>query len=406
MQRSNLMKNLILKSLLSLAILLPAFAAGSAGASWDIRANLDLNLRIFVEDPRWPGQDDSSRQISLGGATEFRWRGDEARASIIPTLRYDATDDERSLADLREAYWAKEADDYELLVGFNTVFWGVTESVHLVDIINQTDAVADIDGEDKLGQPMLNLALQRDWGQVDLYLLPYFRERTFAGEDGRLRSPLVVDTDNPEYESSDEHNHVDIALRYSTFIGSVDIGLHAFSGTSREPRLLPDANGSALIPFYDQIDQLGLDLQYTGDAWLWKLEAIGRETQNGSFGAAVGGFEYTFYQVVESAADVGVLLELQYDGRNDTEPFALADNDIFAGIRLALNDTQDTALLAGVGYDLETAETYLNIEADRRLGDEYVIDLRARFFTNADASDRSYPIEKDDYLQVQLSRYF
>jgi hypothetical protein len=110
--------------------------------------------------------------------------------------------------------------------------------------------------------------------------------------------------------------------------------------------------------------------------------------------------------VVESAADVGVLLELQYDGRNDTEPFALADNDIFAGIRLALNDTQDTALLAGVGYDLETAETYLNIEADRRLGDEYVIDLRARFFTNADASDRSYPIEKDDYLQVQLSRYF
>lgn len=190
------------------------------------------------------------------------------------------------------------------------------------------------------------------------------------------------------------------------FIGNVDIGLSAFSGTSREPRLLPNANGSALIPFYDQNDQLGLDLQYTGDAWLWKLEAITHETQNDSFNAAVGGFEYTFYQVANSAADVGVLLELQFDGRDDAEPVTLADNDVFAGIRLALNDTQDTGVLAGIGYDLDTSETYVNVEADRRLGDDYVLELRARFFTNADPADTSFAIENDDYLQLQLSRYF
>ena len=57
------------------------------------------------------------------------------------------------------------------------------------------------------------------------------------------------------------------------------------------------------------------------------------------------------------AADVGVRLELQYDGRDDSEPVLLADNDLFAGVRLALNDTQDTAVLAGVGYDLDTSET-------------------------------------------------
>jgi hypothetical protein len=55
-----------------------------------------------------------------------------------------------------------------------------------------------------------------------------------------------------------------------------DIGLSAFSDTSREPRLLPNPIGSALIPFYEQIDLLGLDPQYTGHAWLWKLEAIRR----------------------------------------------------------------------------------------------------------------------------------
>jgi hypothetical protein len=400
------MKSPLLKSLVTISFLLSALAAETGRASWDVSSSVDLTTRVFTEDARWPGQDDATTQLSIAGTVEARYRGEESRASIIPYLRYDKTDDERSLADLREAYWAKEGEEFELLIGVNTVFWGVTESVHLVDIVNQTDAVADIDGEEKLGQPMINLELQRDWGLVSAYVLPYFRERTFAGEDGRLRTPLPVDTDNPQYESSDEENHVDLALRYSHYVGSVDIGVSAFSGTSREARLLPNQDGSELIPFYDQIDQLGLDLQYTGDAWLWKLEAIARETQNDSFNAAVGGFEYTFYQVADSASDVGVLLELQYDGRDDGEPVTLADNDLFAGIRLALNDTQDTAVLAGVGYDLETSETYVNIEADRRLGGDYVLELRARLFTNADQADTSYAIEQDDYLQLQLSRYF
>jgi len=400
------MKSFPFRSLLSLVILLSALIAGAGRASWDIASNIDLSVRVFPEDARWPGQDDATIQPSLAATAELRWRGDDARASIIPFVRKDATDDERSLADLQEAYWAREAESFELLLGVNTVFWGVTESVHLVDIVNQTDAVADIDGEDKLGQPMINLEVQRDWGLFSAYLLPYFRERTFAGVDGRLRTPLPVDTDNAQYESSSEENHVDVALRYSHFVGSVDFGISVFSGTSREPRLLPNADATALIPIYDQIDQLGLDLQYTGDAWLWKLETIARDSKTDSFGAAVGGFEYTFYQVVDSSADVGLLLELQYDGRDDSEPVTLADNDLFAGLRLALNDTQDTAILIGTGYDLETSETYLNIEAERRLGADYVFELRARFFTNAEPGDAIYAIESDDYLQLQLSRYF
>ena len=389
-----------------IALLLPAFIAGSAVAEWDRSARLDLDLRYFFNAPRWPGQDDSRLQGSIAGSAEFRYRGESSRASIAPYLRYDGIDEERSLADLPEAYWALEDYDYELLLGANTVFWGVTESVHLVDIINQTDAVADIDGEEKLGQPMINLSLPRDWGQIDLFVLPFFRERSFAGEDGRLRTPVPVDTDAAEYESSREQNHVDYALRYSHYVGDIDLGLSAFRGTSRDPRLLPSADGSALIPVYDLIDQVGLDLQYTRDAWLWKLEAIVRDTRNDRFAAAVGGFEYTFFQVVESNADIGVLLELQYDDRAEGEPFTLADNDVFAGMRLALNDVQDSELLAGVVHDVKTSETYFNVEAERRLGEVYVIELKARAFTNAVPGDSSYPISADDYIELKLSRYF
>ena len=81
-------------------------------------------------------------------------------------------DDRRSHFDVRELMYQRVFDDFELRAGLGRVFWGVTESYHLVDIINQTDLVEDIDLEDKLGQPLVNLTLIRDWGALDLFALP------------------------------------------------------------------------------------------------------------------------------------------------------------------------------------------------------------------------------------------
>ena len=391
-----------------LALLLLAPVAMADDASLDVSADVSVEMRYFPTDGRWPGQGTRAGEAALESTLELHWRnaGGDQRASLIPYLRWDGTDSERSLADLHEAYWALEKDAFQLLIGANVVFWGVTESEHLVDIINQTDAVADIDGEDKLGQPMISLSLQHDWGSLGLFVMPYFRERTFAGPDGRFRPPLPVDTDRPQFESPDGNRHVDLAVRYSHYIGDVDLGLSAFRGTNREPRLLPDAGGESLLPYYDQITQIGLDLQYTRNAWLWKLEAIARDGVEESFAAAVGGFEYTQFQVRNSALDVGLLAEYQYDGRGPAEPVTIADHDLFLGTRLAFNDAQDTAVLAGVGVDVRTSETYVNVEAERRLGQDYVLELRSRFFSGAKAGDVTYALSADDYVQLLVSRYF
>ncbi len=397
------MNRFLLVSLLAALSISPA-----RGGEVDISGSVEMQARAFWHDPQWVGQDDQALQGTVISTTEIRWynEGGNQRAAFIPYLRWDATDEERNLTDLKEAYWAIEGDDYELLVGANTVFWGVTESVHLVDIINQTDFAGDIDGEDKLGQPMVSLMLQRDWGEITAFVMPHFRERTFTGVDGRFRAPLPVDTDNPVFQSSGEEDHVDFALRYSHYIGDIDIGLNLFSGTSREPRFIPAADGQSLLPAYDQIDQFGVDVQYTKDAWLWKLEAIVRDGVTHSFAAAVGGFEYTFYQVSESSADVGLLLEYQYDGRNEFEPVTIADNDVFVGTRLAFNDVQDTAVLAGLSYDTDTSETFVNIEAERRFGDDWFVELQVRAFSGAGQSDATIWLQKDDYAQLSLARYF
>ena len=396
-------------SRLHTALLLASiFAAGTSGAEdWEVTGFVGLDTQAFWLDGQYQGQEDGLNPSVLL-QPEFYWRSDDGRqrVSIVGFARADSTDDERSHADLREAYWGIEGDGWDLTAGVSKVFWGVTESRHLVDVINQTDLVESIDEESKLGQPLLNLNLQRDYGRFGLYVMPYFRERTFPGVDGRFRAPLVVDTDNPIYESSDEENHIDLALRYSHYFGDVDIGAHVFQGTSREARFVVSPDGDRLLPVYDQMTQVGVDVQYTAEAWLWKLEAITRDTRFDSFMAAVGGFEYTFYGVSDSAADVGLLLEYLYDDRNGLSPSTASDNDLFIGTRLALNDADDTSVLAGVAVDLDTQELFLNIEAERRFGDNLSVELQLRTFMNAEPGETLFAIERDAYLQLRLSWYY
>jgi len=395
--------------ILTITLLLAAiFAASTSSAEdWDITGFVALDTQAFWLDGQYQGQENGVNP-SLLLQPELYWRSDDGqqRISVVGFARVDSQDDERTHADLREAYWGYEGKDWDATLGISKVFWGVTESRHLVDVINQTDLVESIDEESKLGQPLVNLNLQRDYGRFGVYVMPYFRERTFPGVEGRFRGPLPVDTNNPIYESSNEENHIDLALRYSHYIGDVDLGVHVFEGTSREARFVVAPEGDRLLPVYDQMTQFGVDVQYTAEAWLWKLEAIARDTRVDSFIAAVGGLEYTFYGVKNSAADVGVLIEYLYDDRNSVSPPTAFDNDVFIGTRLALNNAEDTSILAGVVIDLDTQEMFLNVEAEHRFSDTLSVDLQLRTFMNAEPGNALYAVKQDDYLQLRLSWYY
>jgi hypothetical protein len=208
--------------------------------------------RLFTEEAIHPGQDDHSASFAL--QPEYYHEFDSGSSfTFVPFLRVDSADRERTHFDIRELTYLAVHDDFELRLGVRKVFWGVTEVVHLVDIVNQTDLVENIDTEDKLGQPMVNLSVPRDWGTVDLFLLPYFRERTFPGRGGRLRGKIVVDTDQAVFENGAEEWHPDGVFRYSHTIEDLDFGVYQFIGTGREPTFIPGTNGSGnpvLIPFY------------------------------------------------------------------------------------------------------------------------------------------------------------
>ena len=386
--------------------------AAVAAAQPSVSGFVALDVQGFPHQPTFPQQDTNQVLPSILLQPEFTydWRNGNDRLTVVPMARLDFSDERRRRFDLREFNWLHAAPNWDLLVGVGKVFWGVTESRQLVDIINQQDRVEDLDGRDKLGQPMVRLAFAQDWGTLTLFALPYFRERTFRGEKGRLRAPLVVDTDNPQFESSLEEWHPDVAARWIHALGDWDVAVGYFRGTSRAPRFTLDIGDDGrprhLIPIYDQIDQASLELQWTVEAWLWKLEAISRWGHGEHFSAAVAGFEYSFFGLFGTALDLGIVAEYLYDGRGDEAPRTLFENDVFVGGRLAFNDVGGTSILAGAIVDDQTGATFITVEASRRLGDRWTIELESLAFFDVPPTGLLYSVRRDDYVQLRLSRFF
>ena len=373
---------------------------------FEVRGNIELQGRFFYETPLWPTQHDT--QISLAAVPEFYWSWNDGNDSFefVPSARVDQHDDDRTHMDIRELSWVHVSDDWETRIGIRRDFWGVTEFQHLVDIINQTDAVEDIDNEDKLGQPMVNVSLVKDWGILDLYLLPYFRERTFAGTEGRPSVPFV-NTNNPIYESSDEEKHLDWAVRWSHSIDDYEVALSWFDGTSRAPDLIPSLETGTLqlLPYYKQISQLGIEFQATLDDALWKLEIIRNNNSDKDYWALQGGIEYSQYGVFDSNADLGWIIEYGWDERG-TDGTSNFQNDIFLGTRLAFNDVDSSELLFGFGYDLDFSSTSILLEANKRFGDNVKIALDIRLFESDNSQEPLYLFRRDDHVQLTAQYYY
>ena len=314
-----------------------------------------------------------------------------------------------------------------MTVGSDIVFWGKTEVDQLVDIVNQVDGVEGTDGEDKLGQPMVALRRILEFGdfsgQASAFYFPYFRERTFLGEESRLRSGIVIDGHDARYETSQEEWTPSFAARLAGFYGDIDAGVHVFHGLSRDPAfevsriaLLTDPSGFRIVPdrlrpVYGRITQVGFDGQYTSGATLWKAEAIGRFDQRNlafekeDYAAAIAGVEHTLYGIGGTNADLGLIAEYAWDSRGDRAltPF---ENDAVVGARLALNDAQDTSALLTAAVDTETTELALRLEAERRLGESFTLSLVGQSFVDTDDDSLLNPLRDDHSLRITLSAFW
>ncbi len=318
-------------------------------------------------------------------------------------LRKDSEDSGRDLNDIQELYLINILEDKEIKLGVSKEFWGVTETSHRVDIINQTDFTEGFDGEEKLGQPMIKISLERQWGLLDIYTLLGFRERNFSGNKGRLRLPLSINEKGPLYSSSSKNKRADFAIRWSNYYDDFDIAISHFSGTSREPRFLPSANKiNELVPIYEVIDQTGLEIQYLLDGLAIKGEVISRSGQGERFSAATYGFEYTQVGVLQTRIDLGWVVEFNHDDRLESSPFVL-------GTRFSFNDIYDSQILSGFIVNDKSKELGFLLEASRRIGECCMLSLEGIYFDDTDEDNGQKKLfqafKDDDFLRAEFIYY-
>jgi hypothetical protein len=376
-------------------------------SSFEISGNVEIEGRGFFYDGRTPNFGQTDHSVSAEVRVEKFWDNDRQSFTFVPFFRFDDNDHERTHFDIREMRWVGAFGDYEVKVGIDKVFWGVTEAVHLIDIINQTDQVEDPDMEDKLGQFMVNVTYLHDWGVFEAYVLPGFRPRTFGSATTRPTNGFRIANNHEKYESGAGDKHVDYAARWSQSFDEWDVGLSHFYGTSRDPRfrLELDSMGPVLTPYYDQIHQSSLDAQWTHEAWLLKFEGLRRSGQGKTYYAAASGFEYTFFGLGDSAADLGIVAEYLYDNRHDSAPTPF-ENDVFIGGRWTANDIQDLNVLAGLIFDLDSNARIASVEASRRVGQSWKVSLDVRLFDSVPVKDPLYSNRAEDFIQLRLARFF
>jgi len=397
------------------AMLTYSYCFGTVVHGGEFSGYVGGQTRNFFNPASEPQQ--HSNYLSLVTEPEYYQEWDNGDQNLEAKLFYrkDQYDEQRTHGDIRELSWTGVFEDWEMRIGISKVFWGVAETQHLVDIINQTDIVENVDAEDKLGQQMIMASSEQDWGTIDLFILPGFRERTYAGVKGRPRTNVVVDTSrNAIYDSSDGKKHIDLAARYSHYIGEWEFGLSVFNGTGREPTdfspvAVTPTGEPIVVPVYSLITQIGFDGQAFFDEWTWKVEAANTEVRSGAKNGinsfkSVFGFEYTWVGIAGSNMDLGFLVEYHYSDQRIIP--TIFDNDFAPGFRFVFNDAQSSEILVGIFTDANTQTTASYIEASRRLGDSWTMEFQVRTFNGAKAGRPLYSFRFDDFAQLDLNYNF
>ncbi len=387
----------------------PLSASAEEDSYLEYFAEVEFEARLFSSKRIESFQHGSDAAIAF--RPEFILEHGEWDLNAKLLARYDSEDQARSHVDIRELLFSKNLSrDVELRFGIGQVFWGVTEARHVVNIINQDDLVEGPLREERLGQPMINMNIYTDYGRLEAYLLPFFRERTFPSAAGRLRTtPRPCGRCDALYESSRGRQRVDLALRWSKRWHGLDVAISQFQGISREPvyQLVSLPSDSFQIPFYHTVSQTGLETQYAHKNTLYKLEAFYRKGQVSPFVALDVGIERTISNIGGSGYDLGLLVEYLYESRETLVQdsflsFNPQENDLMTGLRLGLNDINDSQLLFTLTTDLDNQSKLFTIKANTRLSDNWTLVVEGMFFADIDSHDPLYTLRKDNFLGLML----
>ncbi len=366
----------------------------------ELNGTLSSRLDFYPENADGTASEGRSVEVKIDAFHDF----DESRIVGEFIVREDEKDSGRRITEARQAYFRTPFAGFDVFLGNRQEFWGKTESKNVVDLINQSDAAANEGKSGKLGALSISAERYVDIGDLQLWYISGFREKTFNDSDAHPSSGLTVNS--AQYARKDGKDADDFAVRLSSFASDWDLAGSVFYGTARDPILTVAVGGKALNPYYALQKSIGLEAQYTGDATLLKWESL-HGTQSSligtyNFSAAVAGIEYTYYRSFETKLDIGLIGEVQHDDR----PQAAANQFGVAGVRLVFNDIADSNILFLLSADSKMDQSIVSLEASQRINDVTSVKLTSQFYNARTATSAYGQLSDDDAVTLTLNMFF
>ena len=366
----------------------------------ELNGTLSSRLDFYPENADGTASEGRSVEVKIDAFHDF----DESRIVGEFIVREDEKDSGRRITEARQAYFRTPFGGFDVFLGNRQEFWGKAESKNVVDLINQSDAAANEGKSGKLGALSISAERYVDIGDLQLWYISGFREKTFNDIDAHPSSGLTVNS--AQYARKDGKDADDFAVRLSSFAGDWDLAGSVFYGTARDPILTVAVGGKALNPYYSLQKSIGLEAQYTGDVTLLKWESL-HGTQSSligthNFSAAVAGIEYTYYRSFETKLDIGLIGEVQHDDR----PQAAANQFGVAGVRLVFNDIADSNILFLLSADSKMDQSIVSLEASQRINDVTSVKLTSQFYNARTATSAYGQLSDDDAVTLTLNMFF
>ena len=412
-----------------LALAIPG-AAVAQDLDFTFGGSFETTLRYYPQDGLLPGQGDAGVQPIIAGEIDTRTRFDSGTLVFELSGLYNTSTGE-GYVDIPRGYYQYFGDGWDVLVGSNIEYWGVSEGNRVVDTINQRYTIDQTVDYISLGQPMVNFNKTLGMNStLSLYGLLFFRDREQNTAETRFRSPILVSNSDAIYEEGDGRN-LDFAARFRTSFdalwGGMDLAVSYFDGTNRAPSSLPNIcilpTGSfdranctidllqnlpnfSFVPFYSKLRRYGLEMVWArGDLQLTFEGAISHGIGE-TYYSAVGGAQYSFGGIGPTGDTLTVVAEYLYDDRSIIQPLTIYDDDVFLGFAYTGNDVNGTAIRGGLYYDVNTDAQIYTASYSRRVGDAVRVELAAFGVNAAGTGDPLAFAQDDGFVQLSLEYFF
>lgn len=294
-----------------------------------------------------------------------------------------------SLVDVGEFLLRLTAGPIEGLIGIGRVAWGVSETRSPIDVMVPRAVFQDMSNGPRLGQPMVEVSVLGDWGNLDAVLFPFPRPPHFGGRLAETWGGLSV-------ASGLEWGDQPVGgLRLTRTLGPTDIALSYVRGGDRRLWIIDQGLGDAALDIVS-LEQFGFEVQHAVGSVVLSAEGS-LEGPNGDVEArVVGGLNWFPTPYLTLTLEHGVT------STDPAEASPLLD-DLMLGAQII---TEDLRLSTQAFVDPRSGNQHHFVIARWTATETTAIELDVLAWTGDAAQEPALALRQTNAVTVSLIKFF